>query len=220
MKWLFKNKDKSYPEYWTTYESLFTTQNQDDIHTSTYVVLDTETTGFNYDKDRMLCIGAVKIIDGYIDVSTAFEIYLKQDYFDKNTVKIHGILKNDKFETVSEEEAIILLLDYIKDSILVAHHAFFDINMINVALSRLELPKLKNEVLDTMLIFRATRIKSNLIDPNKKYSLDELAEFYDIDLSDRHTASGDALITAIAFLRSIHFLVKTKAFTLKDLLKL
>ncbi|WP_434035889.1 3'-5' exonuclease [Formosa sp. 4Alg 33] len=220
MKWLFSNKEKSYPEYWTTYESLFTTAKQEDIHTSTYVVLDTETTGFNYDKDRILCIGAVKIIDGVIDVSTAFEIYLKQDYFDKNTVKIHGILKNDKFETLSEEDAIILFLEYIKDSILVAHHAFFDINMINMALSRLELPKLKNKVLDTMLIFRATRIKSNLLDPNKKYSLDEVAEFYDIDLSDRHTASGDALITAIAFIRSIHFLIKTKAYTLKDLLKL
>ncbi|MHA7944410.1 3'-5' exonuclease [Formosa sp. 3Alg 14/1] len=220
MKWLFSNKEKSYPEYWTTYESLFTTAKQEDIHTSTYVVLDTETTGFNYDKDRMLCIGAVKIIDGVIDVSTAFEIYLKQDYFDKNTVKIHGILKNDKFETLSEEDAIILFLEYIKDSILVAHHAFFDINMINMALSRLELPQLKNKVLDTMHIFRATRIKSNLLDPNKKYSLDEVAEFYDIDLSDRHTASGDALITAIAFIRSIHFLIKTKAYTLKDLLKL
>ena len=217
MKWMFNKDERTYPEYWSRYESAFLETKPQDIDTSTYVVLDTETTGFNYDKDRMLCIGAVKIKEGYIDISSAFEIYIKQDYFDENAVKIHGILKHDTFETVTEEEAIILFLDYIKDSILVAHHAFFDITMINTALNRLQLPELKNKVLDTMHIFCATRLH---LDPKKKYSLDELAEHYDIDLSDRHNASGDALITAIAFIRSVHFLVKTKDFTLKDLLKL
>ena len=214
MKWMFNKNERTYPEYWSRYESSFLESKPQDIKSSTYVVLDTETTGFNYDKDRILCIGAVKIIDGYIDVNTAFEIYIKQDYFDENSVQIHGLLKHDTFKTITEEEALILFLDYIKDSILVAHHAFFDITMINTALNRLELPELKNKVLDTMHIFRSTKANLEL---NKKYSLDELAEYYDIDLSDRHNASGDALITAIAFIRSVHFLVKSKEFTLKDL---
>ncbi|WP_299779434.1 3'-5' exonuclease [uncultured Formosa sp.] len=218
MKWLFNKNEKTYPEYWLRYMSHFLESNHTDIHSSTYVVLDTETTGFNYEKDKMLCIGAVKIIDGYIDISTAIEIYIKQDYFNESTVEIHGLIKNERIKTVSEEEAVILFLDYIKDSILVAHHAFFDVTMINKALERLELPELKNKVLDTMFIYRATRVKSNPIDNNKKYTLDQLAENYDIDLSDRHTASGDALIAAIAFLKSTQFLVKTKAYTLKDLL--
>ncbi|WP_159023486.1 PolC-type DNA polymerase III [Formosa sp. L2A11] len=218
MKWPFNKKEKAYPEYWKRYNSHFLEPKETDINTSTYVVLDTETTGFNYEKDRMLSIGAVKIINGYIDISTAFEFYIKQDYFNESTVEIHGLIKNERLETVSEEEAVILFLDYIKDSVLVAHHAFFDITMINTALKRLELPELKNKVLDTMFIYKATRLKSNLIDPNKKYTLDELAENYDIDLSDRHTASGDALITAIAFIKSMQFLIKTKAYTLKDLL--
>lgn len=220
MKWIKNKNSRTSPEYWSRYESLFLKTKQHDINSSTYVVLDTETTGFDYDKDRVLCIGAVKIVDGYIDVNTAFEIYIKQDYFDEDSVKIHGILRNERIETVSEEEAIILFLDYIKDSILVAHHAIFDITMINIVLSRLQLPELKNKVLDTMLIYKETLLKSNTLDAKKKYSLDELAENYDIDLSDRHNASGDALITALAFLKSVHFLVKMKNFTLKDLLKL
>ncbi|CDF78950.1 DNA polymerase III epsilon subunit [Formosa agariphila KMM 3901] len=220
MKWLFNKTENTHPEFWTNYESLFLEQKEGDITASTYVILDTETTGFNYDKDRMLSIGAVKIINGYIDISTAFEIYIKQDYFDENTVQIHGILKNDKFETVTEDEAIVLFLDYIKDSILVAHNAYFDIGMINAAFKRHGLPELKNKVLDTMHLFRATRTKSTVIPPKKTYSLEDLAEHYDIDLSDRHTASGDALITALAFLKSIHFLIKTKNYTLKELFKL
>ncbi|WP_066218713.1 3'-5' exonuclease [Formosa haliotis] len=221
MKWGFNKKNKTLPEYWSRYESLFLNPpKKTDLNTTTFVVLDTETTGFNYDKDRILCIGAVKVLNGYIDVNSAFEIYIKQDYFNEETIQIHGILKHDKLQTVTEEEAIILFLDYIQDAILVAHHTFFDLTMINTALNRLGLPNLKNKELDTMSIFKATRLKSNIIDQKKRYSLDELAEYYDIDLSDRHTASGDALITAIAFLRAVHTLVKTKQYTLKDLLKL
>ena len=217
MKWLFNKNEKNYPDYWLRYNAHFSEPKLTDINSSTYVVLDTETTGFNYDKDRVLCIGAVKIIDGYIDISTAFEIYIKQDYFNEKTVEIHGLIKNERIQTVSEEEAVVLFLDYIEDAILVAHHAFYDLTMINKAMERLELPELKNQVLDTMFIYKATRPNTTGLESKKKYTLDELAEHYDIDLSDRHNASGDALITAIAFIRSVHFLVKNKNYTLKDL---
>ncbi|QDO94763.1 3'-5' exonuclease [Formosa sediminum] len=218
MKWLFNKNENSYPDYWTRYNACFLDAKPIDINTATYVVLDTETTGFNYDKDKILCIGAVKIIDGSIDISTAFEIYIKQDYFDEDSVKIHGIIKNERIETVSEEEAVVMFLEYIEDAILVAHHAFYDITMINKALQRLELPKLKNSVVDTMFIYKATRTNSTTIDAKKKYTLDELAENYDIDLSDRHNAAGDALITALAFIKAVSFLVKNKNYTLKELL--
>lgn len=221
IKWLFKKpKQKSYPDYWMRYESLFEEPKNTEIDTTRFIVLDTETTGFNYDTDRMLCIGALEIKDNNIDIKNTFEIYIKQTYFNAETVPIHGIIKNEKFKTYSEEEALILFLDYIKDAVLVAHHAFFDITMINEGLNRLGLPKLKNKVLDTMHIYKETRIKSNLIDQKKRYTLDEIAENYDIDVSDRHTAAGDALITAIAFLKSVQILIKTKDYTLKKLFKL
>lgn len=221
IKWLFKNPEKkSYPDYWIRYEALFSAPKNTEIHNTTFVVLDTETTGFNYASDRMLCIGALKINDNNIDIKDVFEIYIKQEYFNAETVPIHGIIKNEKFKTYTEEEALILFLDYIKDAVLVAHHAFFDITMINEGLKRLDLPPLKNKVLDTMHVYKETRIKSNLIDQKKRYTLDEIAENYDIDVSDRHTAAGDALITAIIFLRSVQHLIKTKHYTLKKLFKL
>ncbi|MEJ4087072.1 3'-5' exonuclease [Galbibacter orientalis] len=216
----FKKHRPEYPDFWKAYEAKFSEKLPEFIDENEFIILDTETTGFDYDKDRILCIGAVKLKSNTIEVANAFEIYLHQEQFNPETVKIHGIVKNDPENTATEAEAIQQFLDYIGNAVLVAHHANFDIGMVNHALKRLQLPKLKNKVLDTMTLYRATRINSNLIDRNKHYSLDELAENLNISLKDRHTASGDAMITAIAFLKTISRLYKNERGKLKDLFKI
>ena len=61
------------------------------IEETRFVVLDTETTGFDYDNDRILCIGALVLQNGIINVQESFEVYLEQDHYDKSTAQIHGI---------------------------------------------------------------------------------------------------------------------------------
>jgi len=214
-----KQPEPNYPNYWLDYEALFTNSKGSEIHNTRFVILDTETTGFDYEKDRVLCIGAVEVYNNEINIANTFEVYIKQEHFNENTVEIHGIIKNERIETTTEEDALKLFLNYIRNSILVAHHARFDITMINKMLQRHKLPKLKNSVLDTVNLYRATRIKSNLIKQDK-YTLDEIAENYVLDVSDRHTAAGDALLTAIIFLKTTTLLKTNKGLTLKKLFKL
>ncbi|MBZ9730928.1 3'-5' exonuclease [Salegentibacter sp. JZCK2] len=197
---LFKKKPDNLPEFWHDYEVKFQEKLPKEIEETRFVVLDTETTGFDLKKDRMLSIGAVAINNKSIDIADGFEEYISQETFNPKTVKIHGIIQNERIKTLSEEEAVKAFLEYIGNSVLVAHHAGFDLGMINEALTRMGLPKLKNKVLDTVNLYRGTRIISNLINREKSYSLDEIAETYNIDIRDRHTAAGDAFITAIAFL--------------------
>ena len=220
MSWLKKNKEGGFPDFWNSYLSSFKEKEPTTISESSFVVLDTETTGFDYQLDRIISIGAVIVKQNEIAISDTFEIYVDQTRFNPETVKIHGILNHEHLETVTEIAAIEQFLNFIGNSVLVAHHANFDITMINLALKRNGLPNLKNKVLDTVNLYRATRIKSNLIDRDKNYSLDEIAENYGIDVSDRHTAAGDAFITAIIFLKTLSLLKKKKAFSLRDLLKL
>ncbi|MBZ9632495.1 3'-5' exonuclease [Salegentibacter sp. LM13S] len=197
---LFKKKPDNLPEFWNDYEAKFQEKLPEEITHTRFVVFDTETTGFDIKKDRMLSIGAVAIKNKSINIADGFEEYISQETFNPKTVKIHGIIQNERIETLTEEEAVKAFLNYIGNSVLVAHHAGFDIGMVNEALSRLGLPKLKNKVLDTVNLYRGTRIISNLINREKSYTLDEIAETYNIDIKDRHTAAGDAFITAIAFL--------------------
>ncbi|SHK61064.1 DNA polymerase-3 subunit epsilon [Maribacter aquivivus] len=216
---LFKKTPKNLPDYWIKYASLFKESPSKDFNDLIFVVLDTETTGFSFEDDRILSIGAVKIKKESISVQEVFDIYLEQEKFNKETVHVHGLLKNGQRECISEVLALVKFLDYVGNAIIVAHHAGFDMGMLNTALERNDLPKLKNTVLDTGVIYKKTLIKSYLVQPKSNYTLDELAEKFSISRKDRHTALGDAYITAVAFLKIISRLKEKKNFSLKYLLR-
>ena len=77
--------------------------------------------------------------------------------------------------------------------------------------------RLKNQVLDTGILFKRAKHSVNIIDPNKHYSLDDISKELKISVNDRHTAAGDAFITAIAFLKLLPKLNRDGKMTLKDL---
>ncbi len=207
------------PDFYRTYvESLENLPN--DISHVRFVVFDTETTGLNTETDRVLSIGAVSVKNKQIEISSNLEIYVEQEKFNPESVKIHGLIRNEKYEKVSEEEAVKNFLEYCKNSVLVAQHAGFDVKMINACLKRMGLAKLQNPVLDTAVMYKKTKILTNLIDKEKIYSLDEIAEAYTIDLVDRHTASGDAYITALIFLKLLGRISNLENIELQKLLKL
>ncbi|MDI6050355.1 3'-5' exonuclease [Flavobacterium sp. XS2P24] len=190
-----------------------------DIDAVRFVVLDTETTGFDYTTDRILCIGAIVLQNNTIPINGSFEVYIQQEHYDQATAKIHGILKEFVIDRPTELEALQQFLDFLGDSIIIAHHTIFDITMINKALERNGLPELKNKTLDTAVLYKKTLLVSNLLERKESYSLDELADKFDISKKDRHTAMGDAYITAIAFLKILNKLRERKEITLRQLFK-
>lgn len=213
---MFWFKKREYPTFWKSYSDYFKEKQNDAIENVRFVVFDTETTGLNTKTDRILSIGTIAVIDNRLKVADNFECYLTQDIFSPESVQFHGLLKEGNFTKITEEEAIINFLAHIKNAVLVAHHAAFDIAMINQALKRLHLPKLKNKVLDTGHLF----IKTKLDTSKKHFSLDLLSHQFNIPQHDRHTASGDAFITALVFMKLLNVLKKKKSpLSLKYLLK-
>ncbi|MDR6761488.1 DNA polymerase-3 subunit epsilon [Flavobacterium sp. 2755] len=203
--------------FWKKEENLF--DEDITIEETRFVVLDTETTGFDYENDRILCIGALVLQNGIISVQNSFEMYLQQDHYDKSTAQIHGILRDFIIKRPSELEALEQFLSFLGDSIIIAHHTIFDITMINKALERNNLPQLTNKTLDTAYLYKRTLIKSHLFERKDHYTLDDLADKFDISKKDRHTALGDAYITAIAFLKIVKKLREKKAINLNSLFK-
>ena len=192
----FKKDKKNYPEFWQNYLACFESKS-DNSSQKRYVVFDTETTGLDVKSDAILSIGAVGISGNSIVVNDYIEVFVEQNVFKKESVSIHGILKEGKERKVTEYEAVICFLDFIKDSTLVGHHVRFDIAMINAALKRMGLGKLKNRSMDTDLMYQ----KFKGLQEDQHSSLDELCRVFKIQKSDRHTSAGDAFITALVFLR-------------------
>ncbi|MBF4516521.1 3'-5' exonuclease [Flavobacterium sp. ANB] len=203
--------------FWKKEDNLF--DENISIEETRFVVLDTETTGFDYENDRILCIGALVLQDNIISIQNSFEVYIEQDHYDKSTAQIHGILKDFILKRPNEREALEQFLAFLGDSIIIAHHTIFDITMINKALERNGMPELTNKTLDTAHLYKNTLIKSHLFERKDHYTLDDLADKFDISKKDRHTALGDAYITAIAFLKIVKKLKEKKHTNLNQLFK-
>ncbi len=190
-----------------------------DVSRLTYVVLDTETTGFDYEQDRILCIGALRLKEQQIQVQDCLEVYLRQEHYDQKSTEVHGILSREERPCLTEKEALEAFLAFLGDDIIVAHHARFDMTMINNALERHGMPRVTNRVLDTSALYRKTLIQSPVVPKKDHYTLDELADKFDICKKDRHTALGDAYITAIAFIRILQGLKQKGITTLRQVLR-
>jgi DNA polymerase-3 subunit epsilon len=216
----FSEKIKNLLSYiWDTSDQFDDEELLGDINTTRFVVLDTETTGFDYENDRILCIGAIVLQNNIISIQDSFEVYIVQEHYNKATAQIHGILKDFVLDRPNEIEALQQFLDFLGDSIIIAHHTVFDVTMINKALERNGLPELKNRTLDTAKLYKKTLLSSYLLERKDHYTLDDLADKFDISKKDRHTAMGDAYITAIAFLKILKKLREKGEVTWKLLFK-
>jgi DNA polymerase-3 subunit epsilon len=211
MVWFKKNIS---PDFWNRYLEHFKNKQNTTIETVRFVVFDTETTGLHIKEDRILSIGTVAIENKIIKVSDSLECYLSQDIFKNESVKIHGLLKTGNYKKIEEKEAIKLFLNHSQNAVLIAHHAAFDVAMINAALKRMGLGKLKNRILDLGYIYKKLNTDRSL---KTHFSLDELAQRFNIPVHDRHTASGDAYITALLFLKIMARLQLEKTITILDL---
>jgi len=167
-----------------------------------FVVLDTETTGLNPAQDFILSFGAIKISQMTLQVSTAVEWYPVSPKNGKATAAIHGLLESNAPVQISE--FVPNLLSYLGDSILVGHHLGFDLEMLLKTCKPFGLEDFPNFCIDTMNL--AIRLEQG---PNadhhqfksEEYSLDSLCDRYGIQKDDRHTAAGDAFLTAQLLLK-------------------
>lgn len=167
-----------------------------------FVVLDTETTGFDPRRDRIITIGALAVHNGEMLLDDVFEVMLRLAY-NNSSVTVHGVTRDEASEGMEEGPAIAEFLAYLRDGVIVGHHIGHDIQALNVACDRHFGLELKNRWLDTM------DLTLHLNDDGAfagramtgGFSLDGLCEMFGITTHDRHTAGGDAFLTAQVFLR-------------------
>ncbi|PIY25492.1 MAG: DNA polymerase III subunit epsilon, partial [Comamonadaceae bacterium CG_4_10_14_3_um_filter_60_75] len=167
----------------------------------TYTVFDTETTGLNPSEgDQIIQIGAARCVNGKLLKQESFEQLVDPErLIPAVTIPIHGITQ----EMVRGKPKITAVLPafhaFAQDTVLVAHNAAFDMRFLQLQERNTGL-KFDHPVLDTLLL-------SAVVHPNQEsHRLEAIAERFNITVLGRHTALGDALVTAEVWLRLIPLL--------------
>jgi DNA polymerase III subunit epsilon len=166
------------------------------------VVLDTETTGLESRLGhRIIEVGCVEIVNRRA-TGKIFHRYLNPDRdIDYGAIAVHGITRErlesaPRFAAIAEE-----LMGFIADAELIIHNAEFDVEFLDMELTRLGVATLPASVravcrvLDTLKLARSRH-------PGQRNNLDALCKRYDIDNSHRelHGALLDARILADVYL--------------------
>lgn len=156
------------------------------------VVFDLETTGFSpYGGDEIISLGAIALVGQEVQFDqTYYSIVNPKRIIPQHIVELTGI-SNEM--TASAPDRLYVLkgfLDFVQQKILAAHGTTHDKRFLNAALWKTSKASLSHRVLDTMLL--AKWIHPNL----KDYSLDSLLDLYGIEVTNRHHALDDCLMTA------------------------
>ena len=167
-----------------------------------FVVLDAETTGLNPKTDHLVTIGAIAVLNNEIRLDDSYESMLKVR-FNTASVTVHGVTRQEALEGKDEPTALEEFLDYLRDGVIVGHHILHDIGTFNTAYDRHFGIKLENRFIDTMSLMLHLERDGAFAgsEPIKSFSLDSLCTFFGIKPYGRHTAPGDAFLTAQIFLR-------------------
>jgi DNA polymerase-3 subunit epsilon len=184
------------------------------LRSLTFIVFDTETTGLQPSQgDRMVQIGAVRIVNGRILSGESFNRIINPGrQIPVESIKFHGITD----DMVRDKPPLGVVLPQFKafaaDAVLVAHNAAFDLKFLRMHEREFDVT-FDNPVLDTMML-------SNYLDgPETGHSLDAICDRLGISITDRHTALGDAIVTAAVLMNQIDALESRGITTLEQVIK-
>jgi len=166
-----------------------------------YTVFDTETTGLSpREGDRIIQIGATRIVAGKLRRQEAFEQLVDPDRdLPAAGIAIHGITPAMVQGQPRIGEVLPAFHAFAQETVLVAHNAAFDMAFLQVEEAGSGV-RFTQPVLDTLLL-------SAVIHPQQEsHSLEAIAERLGVTILGRHTALGEAMVTAEVFLKMIPLL--------------
>lgn len=169
-----------------------------------FTVFDTETTGLDpAGGDRVISLGAVRVVNGRVLQQETFEqLVAPGRSVPAASTAIHGITADMLAEAPPIEEVLPGFARFAEDTVLVGHNVSFDLQFLAPAEAATGV-QLARPALDTLLLHAA------LHPDHQEHSLDAIAARLGVSVVGRHTALGDALVTAEVFV-ALAALLRTK----------
>lgn len=178
---------------------------------TTYCVLDLETTGFSFRTEKITEVGIMKVKNG--EVIDEFSCFVNPEKpIPPRVVEVTNITDDMVKDAETIDKVMPKILEFVGDSVLVAHNADFDIGFLKYNAKNLGL-SLENTYLDTL------RLAKDLFPDYKKYKLGKIAENLGIKVEVAHRALDD-VDTTVKVLNVMFKMLKDKGIeTLDDITK-
>lgn len=159
-----------------------------------FVVVDVEATGAKTPPNRLIELGAYRIRGGRI-VDKFLQLVNPEIPIPRFVVTLTGISNEMVRRQPVFADVVPRWLDFVSDSVLVAHNAPFDTSFLNHEISRVYPGhRMLNPHLCTV------RLSRRVLPDIANHRLDTIADHFSIPIVSRHRAGSDALATAEIFL--------------------
>lgn len=156
------------------------------------IVLDTETTGLDYTREKMVEFAAVRLENGKI--KDEFQTLINpEQHIRKSSIAIHGITQEMVADAPTESEIMPKILEFIGDYPIVAHNAIFDYSFLNEASIRCMGQELKNTRIDSQQMFK------EIYPELESHGLEALTTKFNVELNNHHRAMADTMGLALAY---------------------
>ena len=189
----------------------------------TFIVCDTELTGFDRKRDEIVSIGAVLVRDLQIDLGATFHQYIRPRNIEHTQATlIHRITPQQLMEASPLEEVLPAFVEFMGNSLMVGHHVALDMDFLNRAARKVLGGTLSNPGIDTMRMAQGYRrvLNGHFQDEEDRscsYALEDLAKEYHLPMFKPHDALEDAMQTAYLFLFLLKKFRRGGLLTLKDI---
>ena len=174
-----------------------------------FVVFDLETTGFSAAKNKIIEIGAVKVVNG--SITERFSTFVNPKVpIPYEIEKLTHITDDMVLDAPMIHEILPQFMEFCRNAVMVAHNADFDMSFIrhNCDLLGLECEK---TVLDTVALARV------LLPSLNRFKLNTIAKALNISLENHHRAVDDAACTAEIFTKFVEMLRERGIETMENL---
>jgi len=156
------------------------------------IVLDIETTGLDYRREKIIEFAAVKLVNGKITEEYETLINPEQE-IRYSSIKIHGITQDMVADSPTIKDVMPKILEFIGDYPIIGHNVIFDYSFLNQTSLELYDKPIENHRIDSQHMFR------DVFPEEFSHGLESLMRRFKVEVTTRHRAMADTKGLALAY---------------------